>query len=407
MHRAQFLLAVAALGGCTESLEPGSYGRLRYVGNVRGVAPLALVPPITDREGNAYVAFGALDQPNETQVFIGKIGGGWSSEGCDVSYGTEVGLHGFVGRAQDRAWYWSGGAFVRARAATGACTRLLELDPSSAARLSFVAAIPDVRETPSRTTSLAWIQAPTDARPFEVVLDLESETYTSIREFRPLSATEVEVLGVGAEPVEHEGVVLARYREGDAVTVRAFFYDHLGKRVDEANVSGLEMLPAYGIRGYLMGSELGLYAGVDAEGQVVVLDKSGGRRVGVSGMTPIGVHRWGGQLYVVGEQDGRARVASIDDDGDISSAATWDTAADASNLGGSVEVVDDRTLPSRTVDWDNPRTALGPAALVSPHSLDPYADDTTTWLIAGPSFSSAGEDRTAIAFGPVGIDYEE
>jgi hypothetical protein len=402
------VLAVLGTGtGCTETLEPGSYGRLRYLGNVRGATPLTLLPPLTDREGNAYVLFGDLALPNETQLFIGQIDGGWSSEGCDITFGTDFGVHGFVGRAQDRAWYWSGGALVRASAPTGKCTRILELDPSSAARLSFVAVVPDVRDTPSRTTTLAWIQAPTDPRPFEVVVDLNSDNYTSITELRPLSATEVEVLGVGANPETHEGVVVARYREGEAIRVRAFFYDHLGDRVDEVSISGLDTLPAYGIRGYLMASELGLYAGLDVEGQVLVLDKSGGRRVGVSGMVPAGVHRWGGQLYLVGEEGGRPRVAAIDDDGDISSPSTWDTSLDAGNLGGSVEVVDDRSLPSRTVDWSNPRTAMGPFPFVHAHSPDPYADDTTTWLIAGPSFSTAGEDRTAIAFGPVGITYEE
>jgi hypothetical protein len=120
------------------------------------------------------------------------------------------------------------------------------------------------------------------------------------------------------------------------------------------------------------------------------------------------VHEWEGRLYVVGESGGRAKIAAIDTSGSIEGARTWDSAEIAEdNLGSSIEVVDDRSLPSRLTTWKNPRTAMGSELFVHGHRLDHYADGTTTWLIAGPSFTAGGEDRTAIAYVPVGISYEE
>ncbi len=398
----------SAQTGCVEVLGPGEYGNFRYVGNVRGEAPLNVLPPISDREGNSYVLYGGLDLINDTQLFIGLNGGGWAGDGCDVTFGNDFGVHGFVGRAQNRAWYWSGEALVKASAKSGRCSRLLEFDPSSGARLAFKALVPFVHDTPSRTTAVAWIQSPTDPRPFEVVIDLNNEVYTSIQELDPSSAENVQVLGVGASPLLREGVVLARFTQGESVRVRAFFYNHLGERVDAADLSGLEMLPEYGIPGYLMGTEAGLYAAVDVEGQLILLDKSGGRRLSFNGMTALGVHRWDDVLYVVGEADGRPKIASIDDDGDVGSIKTWDTSLEAlDQLGGTIDVVDDRSLPSRDLEWRNARVATGNFPFVTAHSADFYADDTTTTLVAGPSFSAGGEARTAIALAPVGIAYEE
>ncbi len=410
-HRRTVLaLGLAALGstGCIDGLAPGEHGTFRYVGNVRGEAPLALVPPISDRDGNAYVLYGDKNLINDTQLFIGRNGGGWVGEGCNITFGNAFGVHGFVGRAENRAWYWSGEALVRASARSGRCTRLLELDPSSGARLAFVAAIPIVRDTPSRTTMVAWIQSPTDPRPFEAVIDLENDVYTSVRELDPSSATDVVVLGVGANPDTREGVVLARYTQGDSTRVRAFFYDADGERLDAAAIGDLQTLPPHGIVGYLMANDAGLFAGLDVEGQLVVLDKSGGRRKGVSGMTPHGVHRWNGQLYLVGEGGGRPKIAAIDDDGDVKQVRTWESSLDAVEaLGKRVDVLDDRSLPSRDLEWQSPRSAMGPFPFVHPHAAHPYADDTTSWLIAGPSFSAGGEARTAIAYAPIGVSYED
>jgi hypothetical protein len=393
--------------GCLSEPAPGEWGLFRYAGNVRGAAPLNLLPPISDRDGNAYILFGAIDEPIETKLFIGPREGGWYGQ-CDITFGNEFGLHGFVGRAHGRAWYWSGEALVVATGRTGGCTRILANDPSSGARLAFKAVIPWVRETPSRTTALAWIQAPTDPRPFQVVLDLDNNVYTALDEIEPDDATAVQVIGVGGNLDAGQGVVLMRYQQGDTVRTVARFIDADGQAIDDASVPGLDSLPEYGLQGYLQSNDSGLYAGLDVEGQLIVLDESGGERKPVEGMIPAGVHRWEGQLYLVGEADGKPKIASIDDDGDVSSTSTWDASLEAqSELGDEIDVIDDRSLPSTETTWRDPRTAIGTFPFLHAHSLDHYADGTTTWLIAGPSFSAGGEDRTAFAYAPVGIAYEE
>ncbi len=403
---ATLLGALAGLGGgCVPTPEPGEYGLFRYVGNIIGSTPLALLPPINDREGNAYVLAGALDEL-QLKLFVGNRAGGWTGS-CAITQGNQLGAHGFVGRAQDRAWYWAGGALVGASGRTGGCYQILEHDPNSAARLDFRAVVPWVRETPSRTTTVAWIQAPTDPRPFQAVIDLNNNVYTSIKKLSPDSATDVTVLGVGGSLSRGEGVVLARYLIGEAVHVEARFIDSDGHTVAKASVGGLDTLPAYGIRGYLQSNDLGLYAGLDIEGQLVVLDSGGGQRRAVEGMDPVGVHRWQGELYLVGSSAGEPKLARIDDDGDVGKVRRWKASVAAANqLGSKIAVIDDRSLPSHDTVWQGPRTAMGAFPFLHEHSLDHYADGTTTWLIAGPSFSAGGEDHTAIAYVPVGIAYE-
>jgi len=364
-----------------------------------------MLPPVSDRDGNAYVLYGALDLA-EVQLFVGHAGGGWTGS-CAITYGNVYGAHGFVGRAQGRAWYWSGEALVGATGSTGSCRRLLETDPASGARLSFRAVVPWVRETPSRTTTLAWVQALTDPVPYQVVVDLDNGVYSSLERFSPADATDIAILGVGGSLDEQEGVVVVRYTSGTVVRTQARFINGAGQTDGHASLSGLDTLPEYGITGYLQPSAAGMYAGLDSEGQLVVLDRSGGRRVAVGGMTPAGVHLWDGQLYLVGEAGGRPKVAKIHDDGSVGKIRTWSASeAAAENLGGKISVVDDRSLPSRTTKWQGVRTAMGSFPFLHAHRLDHYADGTTGWLVAGPGFSASGQDYTAIAYVPVGVSYE-
>jgi hypothetical protein len=399
------------IAGCASPPEPGEWGIFRYVGQVRGAVgdamdPLVMVPPISDRDGNAYVLSGGLDFPLEAHLFVGHVGGGWSG-GCKITGSVTEGVHGWVGRAQDRAWYWVGDALVEASGGNGGCKRILENDPASGSALRFRAIVPWVRETPSRTTTVAWVQAPTDTRPYQVVVDLENEIYTDPAVVGPSSGTNFVVLGTGGRLAEDEGVIVYHYERDGVVRAVARFVDHRGEILDDAGISGLEGLGAYAIPGRLVANATGLYAGLDSEGMVVTFDRSGGGRQAVSGMTPVGVHEWNGELYLVGEDAGHPMVAHIDDDGDIGKASRWEASEDADDaLGGSIDVIDDRTLPSRDVSWKNPRSALGTFPFLSPHSPEHYASDTTTWLVAGPGFESGGQHQTAVAYAPVGVTYE-
>ena len=141
------------------------------------------------------------------------------------------------------------------------------------------------------------------------------------------------------------------------------------------------------------------------EKQLVVLDRSGGARRPIAGMDPIGVHRWQGALFLVGLSGDRPAIAAIDDDGKVGNVRTWGSSVAANDLGGRIQLIDDRSLPSNQITWTNPRTAMGPFPFLHEHALDHYAGDTTSWLVAGPSFEVGGEARTAIAYAPVGISY--
>lgn len=413
---------VVGAAGCIPEPAPGEFGTFRYVGNVRGSPPLQLLPPTSDRDGNAYVLYGALNLL-EVEMFIGRASGGWSG-GCDVMTtttvvpgGTPYGAHGWVGRAQSKAWYWAGEALVEANGKAGGCTQVLPSDPSSGARLGFRAVVPWVLDTPSRTIGLAWIQSGTDPLPFQVVLDLDQRVYTNISEFEPRDATELQILGVGGDVTEREGVVLVRYLRGAEVVTEARFIDHNGETTDREGIGGLASIVEYGIVGYLQVSSEGLYAGLafDAAGgpSLVLLDHSGGaaRPFGdyvtlAADTVPVGVHEWEGKLWVVGTEAGRPKVWEITDDGDVKAGKTWKASrAAADNLSKSITVIDDRSLPSRRTKWSGVRTATGAFPFVHAHSLDHYADATTTWLAAGPDFQVGGEPWTAIAYAPVGITY--
>src|SRR5262249_48640118 len=101
-------LLVGMLAGCVDYLAPGEGGAIRYFGGVGSTPgmPLPMLPPISDRDGNSYVLAGLQTNPFVT-AFTGQAGGGWAS-GCTLHKNDNRGTHGWVGRAQSKAWYWSG-----------------------------------------------------------------------------------------------------------------------------------------------------------------------------------------------------------------------------------------------------------------------------------------------------------
>jgi hypothetical protein len=411
------LLAAAAMG-CGPPLEPGEFGIFRYAGNVRGAAPLDLLPPISDRYGNTYVLFGGPDRL-EVELFIGYRGGTWDG-GCTAYTQTPAkpgsmtkpfGAHGFVGRAQDRAWYWAGEALVGASGTFGGCVKLLTNDPNSGAKLAFKAVVPFVRETPSKTTLVAWVQSPTDPRPFAVLVDLDAEVFRAVNEVGPATIGNVTVLGTGANHDDGSGVVVMRYELGaTAMTpgtphVEARFYDADGIETGRTALAGFEDMGEYDIRGFLQPGNNDLWVGLDKSGGIVALNRSQGARKKL-GFAATGVHRWERDLFVVGTDGGAPVVAAVDGSGGVGAPQRWQSSQDAANaLNGAIDVLDDRTLPSRHITWQSPRTATGAFPFLHGHSLHRYGDATTLWMIAGPSFKAGGEDRTAIAIAPVGIAY--
>jgi hypothetical protein len=398
------VLATLATAGCIDYLDSGELGPARYFGEIRGDRPLPLFPPMSDRDGNLYVLSG-VGNLRPVNVFTGHAGGGWSS-GCGLHKADDRGTHGWVGRAQSKAWYWSGDALVEVDGETGSCTYVLDRDPASAASIAFLGVVPHVREAPSRTSTVALLQSVGDLVPYFAVIDLGQRRYTELHRFEPADATAVKVLGTGAIGENGEGVMLLRYEQGAAVRVEARFLRADGTVDSIAEVSGLVDAPEDAIAGGLQVSDDGVVAGLVLGGQLVTFTRSGGGTRPVTELTPVGVHRSVGQLWLVGLQSGGPALASIPADGSPTPVTAW-TASETARaaLGTTLQVLDDRAPPRRYVTWPSPTSAIGDFPFLSAQSPHQYALDTTAWLIAGPSYSAAGETRTSVAVAPMGISY--
>jgi hypothetical protein len=391
---------------CVDGLQPGQVGQPRYLGQLRGSPPLALLPPRSDRAGNVYVLYGAPELL-QVEVTVGQAGGGWSG-GCRQIKGDSYGVHGWVGRSFDRMWYWAGDGLVAVSGRYGDCHLVLDRDRVSGADLAFRAVMPLVFDEPSRTELLAWVQSPVDPTPFAIVVDLNAHAYHDAQPFDPANATDVTVLGVGADHDAGEGIVLTRYVADGYITAEARYVDRSGATVARVPVPGAEALPAYAVQGYLETSGA-VTAGVVNDGTtaaLLVLSRGGASLQVPSDLRPVGVQRWGGALWLVGTDDAGPLVAPIGPNGGVGAAVAWRASELArAALDRSFSVLDDRWTPTRTLSWSAPVSALGPAPFVHPHSLDGYAVNSTGWLIAGPAYDVGGEQRTAVAFVPVGVTY--
>ncbi len=405
------LVAAAALGlaligsGCIEYLDEGELGRARYFGEVRGAAPLSLIAPISDREGNVYVLYGDRDL-NLVEANVGHAGGGWSGD-CDLYKGDDRGTHGWVGREDAKAWYHSGDALVELDGATGACEQVLDIDPSSGASLLFESVIPMVVESPSRDTGVAMIRSAADALPFHVVIDLDLGTYSESRGFEPADATDLMVLGQGADRDSRTGFVVVSYKQAGEVIVEGIFLDDQGRELARAVITDANASAEDAVVGYLQSTDGEQVVGLLETGEILSFNRSGGAAIVTNLPNPVGVHKWLDKLYVVGTSgEGEAQVAPISASGEVGAAVPWAASASVANsMNTTLAVLDERSDQRQTIGWEMPTTAIGPAPLVSEHSLDAYAEDTTGWLIAGPSFQSQTNPQTSVAFAPVGVTY--
>lgn len=392
------------LAGCVDYLDPGQLGQLRYFGDVRGEVPLRFSAPVADRDGNTYVLFGSPEVA-EAIAFIGHAGGDWSGN-CLVHENATRGTHGWIGRAQRRAWYWSGDSLVEVSGGTGGCRELLDQDPRTAADLAFVGVLPWVKETPSRTSTVALIQSPSDPVPFFVTVDLDQGVYTNLSEFVPRGADDVTVLGVGARPSDDSGVMVLKYTLGDDVRVEGRFVADDATVGAIANLSGLDDVPLDGFAGFLQVTADGVAVGVLQTGEVVAFDGERGGVRASGGLEPVGVHLWNDEVWVVGIGNGRPAVARVGAGGVLQAPQVWAASEHvATSLRGAQLVLDDRVKPVQTMSWTDPVAAVGPFPFVQAHSVHPYAEGTTLLLVAGPGYVAAGEPFTSVAVAPVGVSF--
>jgi hypothetical protein len=385
-------------------LEPGEIGNLRVVGTMRGTPPLLALPPVSDRAGNVYVMQGAKDLP-EVATFVARAGATVYA-GCRLTKGERVGAHGWVGFSQDRQWYWSGFALVSLSGDTGDCRRVLDRDPSTGADLLFRAVIPQVYDTPLRTSVVALVQSPTDPAPFTVVVDLNARIFSVPRPFEPAAATDVTILGVGAAHDVREGVVLLSFIEGGVERTELRYTDQEGQLIQRVPVQGLSKQPAYAVRGYMQIANDGLGVALLPERRVLTFDKSGARLLPSVPFDAVGVHKFGGRVFLVGVSDGRPVLAAFAADGSLGTTQAWAASERvASELTAIATATDDRTPPRRPFPFENARSAIGAFPFMSEHSPDPYSEGQSLWLFGGPGFGAPQDRFTFVAVAPVGISY--
>jgi hypothetical protein len=401
------LVFAMATASCSDTLSPGSFGNFRYVGQARGNPPLPMVPPVSDRNGNIYSLAGSLDQPLNTEAFVSRFSGG-SSSACTISKGDSFGVHGWVGIGQARAWYWAGDALV-AVSEDGFCTQILDKDPSTNANLLFRAVIPWVREgVTSHAKVVALVESLTDPAPFSAMVDLDIGILTNVNSFNPPDATDVKVIGVGSDPATASGFVLLEYQQQSGSHIEGRFYDSTGALQALAEIAPPpKPVDRYAITGFLQINPSGTVAGLTNTGLLVTFDRnSGAFSSPVSGMTPIGVHRWNNSLWLVGTADNKPMIAALDDSGQPGQAQEWVTSETAAAaLAGPLTLKDDRSFPARTTTWPKVASGIGPFPFVSAQSPWQHSGDTTLWAVAGPGFTTEGFPKTAFAVAPAGLSY--
>ena len=409
-------LACSLSTGCIEYLDSGELGIMRYMGDYPGGVDFRFAPPTADRNGNLYVLSGSqeLAQPQASVGYFG--GGGWRAQ-CDVHEGTDRGTHGWVGVAFDRAWYWSGDSLVEISGVHSNCRQILKRDPTSRADLAFKGVVPWVKLTPSRTTMVAMVQAPSDPVPFYVVVDLDLRRYAKFEEFVPRNGSEVDVLGVGADPANDAGFMVVRYTIDEEVRAEARFIDDDANVTDIVNVPGLGAAAEDAFIGYMEVGARGWVGGVVVPVPPEMPDEEPARAIllfnreeaklfdELGSFQPEGVHRWGDKAYVVGVANGRPAISEISAGG-LEDPEVWTTSERiARSLQSTILIQDDRFTPVQTFDWTNPSPAFGAFPMLHPNSPSSYAIDTSLITISGPEYTSGGEVFTSLAVGPVGLAY--
>ena len=401
LHAALAVASFAAAGvvACISTPKPGEVGKPRYAINVRGSVPLDVLPPTSDRNGNLYLLATSGDD-SFVQTAIGIFGGGWgscSSDAIGKVLGDNPVMHGWTGFTQDTAYFWAGGALfgLVGSAVSGGCVNLLHSDPQTGSILYFQAIMPYVHDAPSRKSLVALLRNDTDVLPYWTYVDLNVARATTYNAFSPSDATSIIVAGVGADPSEELGFVVLQYKRGDQTFVEGRFLSVDAQVTAAVPIRGLDMVDEYGVAGNLQRSGDGLVAGLLKTGQLITFnERSGAVKSVPAGLTAVGVHLWQGKLWLVGTADGRPVIAPISANGTVGGAQVWSASeAAARSISQIGTVIDDRALPSRNVRWAA-RNATGDFPFLGPYSLDYYADGTTLWTIAGPSYDAGGASIT-------------
>ena len=118
-----------------------------------------------------------------------------------------------------------------------------------------------------------------------------------------------------------------------------------------------------------------------------------------------GVHEHDGFLWLVGSGGGEPQLAMITADG-VGAVSRWDSAAVlAERLAAGLPVLDERTAPVVRTEWPSARSALGELPFVSAEDPVEDAGGVAGFLVAGPSYQTAGVTVSQVAYVPVGLSY--
>lgn len=393
------LITGLVLFSCAPPLEDGEWGQIRYFGEISGEVPMRLLPPMTDREGNVYVAYGDRFR-SDTAIWVGRHSGGWKNA-CKVHRG-EFGVHGFIGRSTDEAWLWTGDALVHIWGNSGTCHELLDQDPVTGTLLRWQGIAPWVRDSPSRKTTVGIVRAAAEEQVFVALLDLERELMVNLQPLQPAGLSDLRVIGTGADPDNDELLFVIGYEFEGRVTHEALIYNSDGEQLRRITLD-LDTEPdAYAIVGFFQATGGGAWAGVREDGGLILLSKDTGYDL-MPEFDAIGLLKTSRELFVTGIIGDKAVAAKVANNSALNGAQNWNAPVRAaSGLSGSISVLDERNSPLTRSRWDEPKNAIGVLPLLTAHPLDRYTLDSAGWLVAGPSYTGPAEEITAIGFAPLG-----
>ena len=397
--RIALALTALQLCSCSPTLESGEWGNIRYFGEIPGEVPMRLLPPVTDRDGNVYVAYGDRGR-SDTEVWVGRSSGGWKNA-CKGHRG-DFGIHGFIGQSDREAWLWTGDAVLHIWGESGTCHEVLNHDPVTGTTLHWEALAPWVRISPSRVTTVALVRATNEDENYITLLDLERELMTNLQPLQPMGLTDLVIIGTGADPVRNEALFVVSYVFEGATINEAILLD--------SDASILKRIPldldtspeSYGVVGFFQSTGGGAWAGVRESGSLILISPAGGYDT-TPDFDAYGLLKTQQNLFVTGLLGNSAVAAKVSHNSELNGAREWKSPTNAySSLSGQVSVFDERNSPLRKTTWTEAESAIGVLPLISAHPLDPYTLQSSGWLVAGPSYTGPAEEITSIGFAPIG-----
>jgi hypothetical protein len=402
----KLLFIVAALAGCVDGLQPAEVGMGRRVGtgDVQGDVS-AVLPPMTDRDGNIYVVTGEPDAtgvPQPGELWVGDPQGNWF--GCSTGDGLRGGALGWIGATSDRGWVWTGTQIMESIpdyanwsevGETALCRPKLDIDAVSQGDIFYKAVAPFVDETVSGDFAIGTITVGADPKVYVATMQLDIGETGVITNTIDLGA--VEVLATGANPSTREGAFLIR----DAAGTRIVIAKPNEKSLKTILVNGT--VPTQTLLAQMTFASDGSIAAVLDDHTVLVGNRSIAT-VSPAPFTARGIETDDdGNAHLIGVASDVAQVASIHN-GALGTAQAWDVAMNVeAQLAAGVVVVDYLSGSREAHRWQT-HSATGGISLVQRYHAPAYAVGARAVLVANPAVDRGGVKYSQLAVVPVGVE---